>query len=73
MTLYMAHGGECSDDKNNLLFSANDVQQTMCTIIVLDMIYRSWFIKKADRKVIIFYPSPAFGGVWCGCECHTLN
>jgi len=73
MMLYKAHGGECSDDKRNLLFFPNDVQQTMCTIIVRDMIYISWFMKKADRKVIIFYPSPVFAGVRCGCECHTLT
>jgi hypothetical protein len=29
----------------------------MCTIIVRDMIYISWFMKKADRKVNIYYPS----------------
>jgi len=68
MTQYKADGGECSDGKRNLLFSANDVQQTMCTIIVWDMIYISWFIKKTDGKVVICYPSPTFGGVQCGCE-----
>jgi len=65
--------GECSDEKRNLLFSANNVQQTMCTIIVWDMIYISWFIKKTDCKGVIFYPSPAFGWVRWGCECHTVT
>jgi hypothetical protein len=73
MTYYMAHGGECSDGKGNLLFCANDVRQMMCTIIVRDTIYKSWFKKKADCMVIIFYPSPAFGGVRFSCEYHTLT
>jgi len=30
-------------------------------------------MKKTDCQVIIFYPSPAFGGVRCGCECHMLT
>jgi hypothetical protein len=30
-------------------------------------------MKKADRKVIICYPSPTFGGVRCGSECHMLT
>jgi len=73
MRMFKAYGGECSDDKRNRLFSSNDVQQSMCTIIVRDMIYISWFIKKTDCKVIIFNPSLAFGGVQCSCECHTLT
>jgi len=68
MTLYNAHGDECRDHKANLLFSANDVQHTMCSLIVGYMIYISQFIKKTDRKVIMYFPSPAFGGVQCGCE-----
>jgi len=52
MTLYQAHGGERSDDSRNLLFSANDIQQMICTIVVQDMIYISWFMKKTDYKVI---------------------
>jgi len=43
----------------------------MCTFIVRDIIYISWFMKKTDGKVIIFYPSPAFGSKQCGCECYT--
>ena len=69
----MAHGGECSEDKRKLLFFSNDVQQMMCTIIVRDMICISWSMKKTDCKVIIFYPSPTFGRVRCGCECQMLT
>jgi len=60
---YKAHGGECGNDCRNLLFSASDLQQMMCTIIVWDMIFVFWFIKMTDSKVIIFYASPTFGGV----------
>ena len=55
---YKAHRGDCSDDKRNILFSANDFPQTTCMIFVWDMIYISRFMKKADRKVTLLYPSP---------------
>jgi len=32
----------------------------------------SWFVKKTDREVTLFYLS-AFGGVWCGFESDTLT
>jgi len=31
----------------------------MCTIIVQDMVYIFWFMKKADGKVTLLYPSPS--------------
>jgi len=68
MRLYKAHGGECGDNKTNLLFSADDYHQTICMIIVRDMIYISWLIKNADPKVTLIYPSHAGGGVQCGCD-----
>jgi len=71
MMYYKAHGGQCCDDRRILLISANDLQQTTYTIIEREMIYISWFKKKTDCKVIIFYHSPTFGGVRCGCECRT--
>ena len=55
---YQAHRGDCSDDKGNLLFSADDFQQAMCVIIGRDVINISWFMKKADRKLTLFYTSP---------------
>jgi len=45
----------------------------MCTIIVQDMIYRSWLMMITDRKMITLYPSLVFCGVQCGCACHTLT
>jgi hypothetical protein len=33
----MAYRGECRDKITYILFSSNDVQQTMCTIIVQNM------------------------------------
>jgi len=44
----------------------------MCLIIVQDMIYISWLMKKADRKVTLFCPFPEFGAVQCGCDTLTL-
>jgi len=44
----------------------------MFMIIVPDMLYISWFMKSSDHMVTIRYPSLAFGGVRCGCECDTL-
>jgi len=55
---YKAHCGDCRDDKSYLLCSAKDFQQTMCMIIMWDMIYISWFMKKADHKVTVVHPSP---------------
>jgi len=40
----------------------------MCMIIEWDLIYISWFMKKAEGKVTIFYPSPTFGRVQCSCD-----
>jgi len=67
------HRSDSSDDKWIILLSANNFQQTMCIVIVRDMIYISSFIKKTDCKATLFYPSPAFGGVWCTCECDMLT
>ena len=64
-----AHHGGCSDDKRNLLFSANDFQQTMCMFIVRDMIYISCSMMKADCKMTLI--DPAFGRVQCGCDTQT--
>jgi hypothetical protein len=58
----MAHGGECSDGKGNLLFCANDVRQMMCTIIVRDTIYKSWFMKKLIVRWSYFTPPPHLAG-----------
>ena len=71
MTQYKAHRVDCSPCKRNLLFSANNLQQTMGMIIVQDVLYISWFMKKADRKVTLFYLSHAFGMVKCSCDMLT--
>jgi len=65
-----AHHGDWSDGKRNLVLSANDFYQTMGLIIVWDMIYISLFMKRIYHKVTVFYPFTAFGGMWCGYECH---
>jgi len=43
----------------------------MCMIIVQDMICISWSMKKAHCKVTLFYSSPAFSRVQCGCDTLT--
>jgi hypothetical protein len=68
-----AQGGECSDEKINLLPSTKDVQQMICIMIVQDMKYISWIMNITGRNVIIFYPSHKFGGRRCSCECHVLT
>jgi len=69
----MAYPSDYSDVKCILHFSVNDFQQTMCMIVALDMIYCSRSMKKADRKVTLFYPSPAFSRVQCSYGCHMLT
>jgi hypothetical protein len=45
----------------------------MCIIIMQDVINISGGIKTTDRKVIIMWPSLAFGREWCGCQWYTLT
>ena len=62
-----------SDDKRNILFSANDIQQKMCIITVHHMLYISKYSKKTHLNVTVVYPSPAFGLVQCSCDSDTLT
>lgn len=59
--------------KQTFVFFYNHDQETMRSIIVQDMIYLSRFMKKTDCKVNTYYPSPAFGGVWCSLRCHIVT
>ena len=36
-------------------------------------VYKPGYMKQPDRKVNIFFPFHLFGGVQCGCECHTIT
>jgi len=73
MTYYKVHGGNCSYDNRNQLFSANNFPQTIMMIIVRHLIYILWLMKKIDHKVTIFYPSLTFGRVRLGSECCMLT
>jgi hypothetical protein len=45
----------------------------MCTIIVRDMMYICWFMKKTYNNVSILYVSSTSRGVRSCCDCHMLT